>query len=91
MQKEYPREGCGVMLGNTFYPCRNASYGAHEFLIDDRDWIKAQMMGEITGIVHSHPFSSAVPSEYDIMQAKQFNLPYHIISMIDHKMETYIP
>jgi proteasome lid subunit RPN8/RPN11 len=96
MKQDLPNEGCGVFIRNNnqsvYMHCRNvATNGKHQFLIDDRDWIVAQIMGKIVGIVHSHPTSSAQPSEFDKLQAKQFNLPFHIISMVDYKMETYIP
>jgi proteasome lid subunit RPN8/RPN11 len=92
MKKAYPKEGCGVILeGPVFYPCRNSAEGDESFLLNDIDWIKAQLTGKVIGIIHSHPSTSAEASEYDKAQAKRFNLPYHIISMIDNSMETYIP
>ena len=92
MEKELPKEGCGVILkGPIFYPCRNDAEGVENFLLNDIDWIKAQLKGEVIGIIHSHPTTSAEASEFDKTQAKRFNLPYHIISMVDKSLETYIP
>jgi proteasome lid subunit RPN8/RPN11 len=92
MTKELPKEGCGVILeGPIFYPCRNSAEGNENFILNDIDWILAQLKGKVIGIIHSHPISSAEASEFDKIQAGRFNLPYHIISMIDNSMETYTP
>jgi proteasome lid subunit RPN8/RPN11 len=95
MKKEYPREGCGVLISINnsviYRACKNMAVGAEEFLIKDTDWITAQLLGKVVGIVHSHPTCSSKASSFDISQSKQFNIPYHIISMVDNSMETIIP
>lgn len=91
---EYPREGCGLFIHTNhtvFYPCRNVAEGEHEFLIDDRDWIKAQLSGIVTGVVHSHPTTWSLPSKFDEMQAKHFNLPYYILSLQDYGISVCKP
>ena len=59
-QREDPKESCGLLLNvkgkERYYPCRNLSMTEHQcFIIDPEDYVKADNIGEIVGVVHSHP------------------------------------
>ncbi|GIQ68216.1 Mov34/MPN/PAD-1 family protein [Xylanibacillus composti] len=68
-----PNEGCGVFLGahhaiTAFQPLRNCSpHPRTRFALDPAEWIPLIYAPDqpVIGLVHSHPFSAAVPSEAD--------------------------
>lgn len=60
-------ECCGFVIDNKIYmPCINISPTPTEtFEISPEDWIRAEKLGEITAIVHSHPNGFPILSEAD--------------------------
>ena len=51
------------------YPCDNITPNPYEhFEIDPKDFARAESMGQIQAIVHSHPDGNAEPSEIDRVQ-----------------------
>lgn len=65
----YPAECCGLIIDDDYYPCDNvASNPTEHFEIDPKDFARAESMGEIQAIVHSHPNGNAEPSEVDRVQ-----------------------
>lgn len=50
-------ESCGFIIDNkTYLPCKNISpIPTENFEISPDDWIRAEDLGKITAIVHSHP------------------------------------
>jgi proteasome lid subunit RPN8/RPN11 len=80
-----PAECCGVLLGAAdevveAVRTRNIADRPTRFEIEPIDHIRAQKSArgrglDIVGFYHSHPHSSAVPSETDIAQA---NYPDHL-------------
>lgn len=81
-----PYECCGVVLvfkGRLKYkPCRNLLQG-DLFCINPEDYAKAEDMGEIVAIAHSHPNYPAVPSEADTVSCNRSGLPWIIVSLLD--------
>ena len=64
---EYPRECCGLLLAigraQKYFPCRNiAKEPNEEFRLDPEDYAAAEDLGEVIGIVHSHPDATSRPS-----------------------------
>ena len=64
---EYPKECCGLLLAlgrkQQYFSCRNiATEPNEEFIIDPEDYAAAEDLGEIIGIVHSHPDATSRPS-----------------------------
>lgn len=82
--KEYPREACGLLvrIGDVvrYIACANISISKDNFIIDPRDYAACARMGEITGIVHSHPDASPKPSQADMVACEASGLPWHILS-----------
>ena len=60
-------ECCGFVINNSIYiECENiAKDPFNYFEISTDDWIKAEEMGQITAIVHSHPNGLPILSEAD--------------------------
>ena len=84
-----PKESCGLLAiikgKETFWPCKNLSDDPDEyFLIDPDDWADCEDQGELIGIVHSHPYGTAFPSEADKATCEHLGLPFYIYST-EHK------
>lgn len=87
---EYPKEACGAIVNRKWIPCRNEAVAPeNDFEMNVNDWIKVQIMGKPEAIVHSHPRSGAVASEFDLVQHKILNLPFIIVSLRDWNVEIY--
>jgi len=81
---ELPREGCGVLHvvdGQTlFHACRNIAEGTDNFAIHPEDYAAAESMGEIVGIVHSHPNGPAEFSQADRVACEASGLPWYLVT-----------
>ena len=80
-----PKESCGLLLNmrgkEKYFPCRNLSMTSHQcFIIDPEDYVKADSIGDITAVIHSHPITPPTPSQADRIACEQSNLPWHIIN-----------
>jgi len=78
-----PEESCGLVLDiegkEEYYPCKNiAVEGANSFTIDPEDWAKAEEMGTVLHICHSHPNSDLTASEEDIKNCNFLGLSWFI-------------
>lgn len=92
----YPRECCGLLLktkhGKQYYPCENIAQDNKQFEINPKDYIMAEMHGEVIAIVHSHPDGSTKPSVPDRVQMNLGNIPWVITNGTDidiHKPDAY--
>ncbi|OOH89545.1 phage tail protein [Pasteurellaceae bacterium 15-036681] len=98
-----PQESCGfVILGylddQPFYlPCENQSADpCHYFEIGADDWVKADQLGEVIAVVHSHPDSDTekgLPylSTADRECQVQLNLPFWLVCGDDVRIFRPIP
>ena len=77
--QEKPRECCGFIVSNTYVPCRNISTDNGSFEIDPKDTVKAECLGEIQAIVHSHPRGTSEASPMDIIQMSYHKKPWVIV------------
>lgn len=82
---ELPKEACGVVAvvkgREKFFPCKNLAANPDEmFILDPEDYAIAERLGEVTEIFHSHPFSSATPSEADLVACESSGLSWVIYS-----------
>jgi len=84
-KEQDPRESVGVLIiikgKEQYYPCKNLStYSQQCFILDPEDYVKADALGEITAIVHSHPVTPPSPSQADKVSCEQSGLKWHIVN-----------
>ena len=87
--RDAPRECCGVLIGSgetvtEIAAAQNIAEGPTRFLINPQDHLdairRARQRGlQVLGFYHSHPHSSAVPSETDRAEA---NYPDHLYLIV---------
>ncbi len=80
-----PKESCGLLLNikgkEKYYPCRNLSMTDHQcFILDPEDYVKADNLGSIKAVIHSHPITPPTPSQADLVSCENSGLPWHIVN-----------
>jgi proteasome lid subunit RPN8/RPN11 len=93
---EYPKECCGLLLAvgkkQQYFPCTNTSTDpTEEFRIDPEDYGRGEDIGEVIGIVHSHPDATSRPSPRDLAMCEATELPWHILSWPEGDLRTIVP
>lgn len=83
---EYPKEACGLVVVSgrkeTYFPCRNvADVPEYDFVIHRDDLAKAEDMGEVTMVVHSHPEASPYPTPTDLINCEEYGVPWTIYAV----------
>lgn len=83
-EKEYPREGCGV-IGivqgkKKWFPCTNIANDDSGFVFCSTEYLKIKQQADIFAIVHSHPDESNAASQHDIDCCNVLGIPYYIFS-----------
>ncbi|WP_153135182.1 C40 family peptidase [Paraburkholderia agricolaris] len=81
---EYPRECCGLLVlkgaHEVYVPCRNiAPKPTDDFKLAPEDYARAEDMGRIAAVVHSHPGASARPSGADRKMCEQSGIDKWVI------------
>ena len=77
-----PNECCGlavVINGKLkYHKCRNLSLGS-QFIVDPLDYAKAEELGSIVGVCHSHVNENPNPSQADLVGIEKTQLPWLIV------------
>ena len=94
-EKEYPREGCGV-IGivkgkKEWFPCTNTSLSDENFILSSSEYLKIKQKADIFAIVHNHIGSSNKASEHDINCCNALGVPYYIFSYPDMELNIVEP
>lgn len=88
-----PKECCGLLVKTgrkiSYQPCNNLGQGNDVFILDPKDWVQAEAMGNIVAIVHSHPNGDILPSDSDKVQMQVHGLPWVITNGKD--FDTHYP
>jgi proteasome lid subunit RPN8/RPN11 len=94
-EKEYPREGCGILAVSKgkkkWIPCSNIADNDEHFIIPVEEYLKISRTMDIIGIVHSHPDESSEPSEADINNCNAIGKDYYIFSYPDMELTIVKP
>ena len=78
--ESYPRESCGVIVKRQYIPCKNIGSGNDQFIIDPRDLVRAEAIGRVDMIVHSHPDGDAAMSPADMQQIHKHGIPWAVVA-----------
>ncbi len=94
--EEYPRECCGLIVrvgrAQRYYPCTNtASAPGEEFRIAPEQYAEAEDVGQIIGVVHSHPDATSRPSAADVAMCNASGLPWWILSWPEGDLRLVTP
>ena len=84
-KKENPKESCGLLINvrgkEKYFPCGNLSLSSHQcFILDPEDYVRADNLGDIIGVIHSHPKTPPNPSQADLISCEQSGLVWHIVN-----------
>lgn len=84
----FPKEACGVVIetteGQEYVPCKNEAEGdlaLDRFELSPSDYMAAEERGEVIAIAHTHPNSSANPTDADLVMCSRTNVPWIIMSI----------
>jgi proteasome lid subunit RPN8/RPN11 len=84
-KEDAPHEACGLLAvykgKEKYFPCKNLAEDLGEqFIIDPDDWVKAEDLGEIIAVFHSHPQVPPLPSQADLASCEYLDLPFYIVT-----------
>lgn len=81
----YPRECCGLIVDikgvDTYCPCNNTATDGAQFTLCAKDYAKAESLGCVRAIVHSHPNGEPTPSKLDKIQMPLHGVPWVIVAL----------
>lgn len=104
----YPEEICGVIVmtekGEKYVKCKNITKDPNQdFHICPESYMEAEELGDVVGIVHSHPDGTTKPSTYDTavmatnrkvelqIDPDSNPIPWHIVSWPEGDYRQIIP
>jgi proteasome lid subunit RPN8/RPN11 len=94
-EKEYPREGCGllgIVKGKLkWFPCANVAESKNDFVMSSEDYMNVRKQADIIAIIHSHPDTSCNPSQTDINNCNAIGIRYYIFSYPEMELYTLDP
>lgn len=81
---EFPKEACGVIVGNVYLPCENIADDPTATFLIQSSLVEAYIISEqLQGVIHSHPFAKLTelssPSATDITGQMNTGVPWGII------------
>ncbi len=82
-KEQMPFEACALLIIEKgiekIILCKNiADNKKNQFIICPDDYVLAESRGQVISVVHSHPFSSPLPSDGDKVSCEKTKLIWHI-------------
>ena len=95
-KEQDPKESCGLLIEikgkEKYYPCKNLSNWTNQcFIIDPVDYSKAEDIGKILAVIHSHPTTQPIASQADMISCEETKLPWHIVNPKTEQWGYYEP
>lgn len=94
---QYPNEACGFVVAQgkkqQLVPCVNSvseDDAQFEFQIDASEYHRASAIGTIIGVWHSHPDKTNLPSEMDLVECENSELPWFITAVTKTDEEGFV-
>lgn len=92
---ESPREACGLVVvqkgRERYVPCRNISADPAQFILSPEDFARAEELGEVTAVFHSHVGIPPRPSDADLTACEASGLPWYIVSVPSETWHDFRP
>lgn len=93
---EYPREACALIVAQgrkqIYFPCVNiADEPGEEFKISPDQYGEAEQIGDVIGVIHSHPDATSKESPRDRAMCDAMGIPWHILSWPEGDYRTITP
>ena len=84
-QSNPEEEVCGLIIIRKgrykYHPCKNISEVPRQcFMLAPDDYAKAEEIGEVVSVIHSHPYENPAPSEGDRVACEKAGVPWHIVN-----------
>src|SRR4051812_40799098 len=78
--EESPREACGVVINNVYYPVKNIhQYAKVDFAMDTNEYFSlVEKYGPLQAVIHSHPQGQTEPSGSDMQYQQTVAVPFGI-------------
>ncbi|WP_319543151.1 C40 family peptidase [uncultured Pseudodesulfovibrio sp.] len=82
-REQYPYESCGLVVDGQYISCTNtAANPLKDFRLDPGEYIRAEGMGAVRGVIHSHPDGPDHPSRADMLGQMESGLVWGIVTVI---------
>jgi proteasome lid subunit RPN8/RPN11 len=81
--RDYPREACGVVMGDAYYPLANIHADPEHAFECTEQLLPLLAAGCVQALVHSHPNGPDAPTGYDVMQQQAMDVPWGIVPCND--------
>jgi proteasome lid subunit RPN8/RPN11 len=95
LNREYPREGCGVIVlenkKHKWYAVTNIAKSDDDFIFDPIEYMRINLKSKPLAIVHSHPDTTSEPSKADRQNCNFLNLDFYIFSLPDKNLTILKP
>ncbi len=93
---QFPNESVGLVLNvkgkYRYYPCNNLATSPQQtFILDPKDYVKAESQGQIMYIVHSHPITDPTPTQADLIGCEDSGKKWYIVNPTTEQWSEFEP
>lgn len=92
LAKHFNYEICGLICQNNIFFLKNKSADPKNyFIVDNLKYLEIFKKKSIDICFHSHPVSSATPSQADVEYSDNAGIPFLIYSVLENNFCLYLP